>query len=778
MEGAFSFAVIFLAFFLHASDGAELVLTPSVEQEKSAGGNFVINCAVNDEAKDVNVAPKWYNPNGEEIKLNNRTKLRESSNSMKLYLFDLKAEDAGTYTCNATVNGKLLEKIINLKIFKKLSLLNCAEFQQPVIGTNAKINCTASGDPAPTVSWQYKGKTLQTGGRYDIKPDGLVIRNITEADNGLYEIESEITIRSDFIVKEIQVNVTIPPVITEPPVMLDPIKGSDFTMTCKADGKPKPTYSWVKDDMTIDDSRFDVDEYGGSLKISSVKETDSGTYTCIASNVGGTAKAKAKVTVLIPPTLRPMSNQQAEENKRVTLLCTGEGVPLPSLTWQKGSDAPFAQGSQASDSRIVVSETKGKQTKLKLTITSLKAEDAANYTCTATNRAGTESKKVQLRIDYSPQFVNTPLVAYNWMNNKRNISCSAKGLPKPLISWQTKYGKIGSIDETYRIFQSEGYELSTSYLQVHVSRSNENTVFTNYQCTATNKLGQKDITITLKQAVVPRAPQKVSHTDLSPTTITLIISKPTNNGGIEVDQYRIEYATGGHYNHTDVFVNSDADDDFTKVVLKRLTPVTKYQIKVFAGNAVGLSTKSYDLSVVTLNVRIPYDVFINSDRLSTSPTSYVVTWQEPRTGGSEITSYSVQYRMVHIKKNVEPWEVDPNAKNGKFIAHTVKGKTRSVINNLESNTYYEVQVVANNIIGPSEPRPMIILTKEKPPGSYDEEDEEEEEEPEYPEEEVVLDEDVDKIDTLKSSSAPRINQTGLLMALNAILCCVWLHLSE
>lgn len=51
--------------------------------------------------------------------------------------------------------------------------------------------------------------------------------------------------------------------------------------------------------------------------------------------------------VAVPPTLRPMSNQQAEENKRVTLLCTGEGVPLPSLTWQKGSDAPFAQGSQA-----------------------------------------------------------------------------------------------------------------------------------------------------------------------------------------------------------------------------------------------------------------------------------------------------------------------------------------------------------------------------------------------------------------------------------------------
>ena len=39
---------------------------------------------------------------------------------------------------------------------------------------------------------------------------------------------------------------SVPPEITQPPVMSDPIKGSDFTMTCKAVGKPKPTYAWVK----------------------------------------------------------------------------------------------------------------------------------------------------------------------------------------------------------------------------------------------------------------------------------------------------------------------------------------------------------------------------------------------------------------------------------------------------------------------------------------------------------------------------------------------------
>ena len=50
------------------------------------------------------------------------------------------------------------------------------------------------------------------------------------------------------------------------------------------------------------------------------------------------------------------------------------------------------------------------------------------------------------------------------------------------------------------------------------------------------------------------------------------------------------------------FLGSEDKSGFTKVVLQGLIPEHKYQIKVFAGNAVGLSTKSYDLSVQTLTV--------------------------------------------------------------------------------------------------------------------------------------------------------------------------------
>lgn len=785
MDGAFSYVFLFVTiFFFHASDGIELQLTPNTEQVKTSGSNIVLDCKLIDEG-NVEAVVRWYNPNGEEIKNGNRTKIRKGSNFSKVYLINISAQDAGTYTCNTTFDGKPLEKSINLKIYKKHAFLNCSTYQQPIIHTNAKIGCIASGDPVPEVSWNYKGKIIKTGGRYHVKPDGLVIQNITEADNGNYVIESEITVRSEFIDRNIEVKVTIPPTITKPPVMSDPIKGSDFTMTCEAEGKPKPIYSWMKGGKKLDDERVSIDDIGGILKISSVKESDSGHYVCVAENVGGKVTAKAKVTVLIPPTLKPLENKQIDEGNQVTLQCVGDGVPAPSLTWQKGTDAPYAHGAQASDSRIIVTSENPaeKRSKLSLTIRNLKAEDAANYTCTATNSAGTQLKKSQLRVNYKPQIVNTPVVAYNWLNNKRNITCNAKGLPKPIISWQTKKGKINANDNTYEIFKEEGYELTIGNLQVSVSPSNYDTVFTDYQCVAINNVGQKQLDIKLKKAVVPRAPQKVNHMAVTPTTVTLVISPPVDNGGIAIDQYRIEYGTGGFHNQTDTFVNGQDKNEFTKVVLRQLSPETKYQIKVFAGNAVGLSTTFYDLSVTTLGVRKPYDVLINSNKFSPNPTSYTVTWHEPRSGGAKITSYSVQYRVVHIKKDVEPWEVDPDAQNGKFSAHTVKDTTSYVLHNLQPNTYYEVQVVAINAMGDSAPRPKIILTKESDqsfvqtrtlyswslemtsialPTNVGT----------TTKAERRMTTTVDKIDNVKSSSVPCINQTtGLLMALNAFFLC-------
>ncbi|XP_052831195.1 neural cell adhesion molecule 2 isoform X4 [Octopus bimaculoides] len=679
------------------------------ENTKMANDNFLVQCTLSN-TTERNIELKWYNPNNDLIVESKLIKIRkEPPFSSKLILKELKTSDAGVYACRAEVNGKKLEAITTLKIYRPLGFSNCEEVQQPIIYKDAKIRCTATGDPAPKIQWKHKLKKIITAGRYEVDADGLIIKNITEADNGEYVLEAEIVSKSSYDEKSIIVKVVVPPKISKPPEVSKPVEGSELSLSCKASGDPNPKYMWFKNDQELSDSRIEMDNIAGKLKVSNVKKSDGGKYKCVAYNIGGNDSATAEVTILVPPSVEIPRSGDGKEGESITLVCKGKGVPVPSLTWQRSNDAPFPIGEELNG--VLVKETKNRPDKeLTLTIASLKASDADNYTCFGDNEAGNDAKRTYLRVEYKPVFINTPTTAYNWMGNKANITCTAKSYPKAIISWKRDKEEIKGDTETYKIFKIEGQEQMTSLLQVKVTPSNENSVFTDYKCKAFSIRDSTEITITLKKAVVPKRPVKVNALDPTPTTITLVISPPESDGGIPVTQYHITQVTSGSDKKEEKDVPVPEPSKTQRVVLENLTPKTKYQLKVFAGNRVGLSTTSYDLSSETPNIRKPFDVFITSDRYGTSPHSYQVTWDKPRTGGADIVSYSIQYRKVHIKEK-EPWVVDGSKENGDYMTKTVQGKTSAVIRNLESNTYYEFQVVATNKVGNSNPRPVIIVTK-------------------------------------------------------------------
>ena len=53
--------------------------------------------------------------------------------------------------------------------------------------------CKVTGNPKPTVSWNVRGTIVRKGynnGKYQVTPQGLVIRNITQADRGAYKCKA------------------------------------------------------------------------------------------------------------------------------------------------------------------------------------------------------------------------------------------------------------------------------------------------------------------------------------------------------------------------------------------------------------------------------------------------------------------------------------------------------------------------------------------------------------------------------------------------------------
>ena len=66
--------------------------------------------------------------------------------------------------------------------------------------------------------------------------------------------------------------------------------GQSLTLTCQADGFPKPSYSWKFNGGAIGDSQ-------NTLQLASAQVLNAGNYTCVATNTFGSAQETRLVNV-------------------------------------------------------------------------------------------------------------------------------------------------------------------------------------------------------------------------------------------------------------------------------------------------------------------------------------------------------------------------------------------------------------------------------------------------------------------------------------------------
>lgn len=152
----------------------------------------------------------------------------------------------------------------------------------------------------------------------------------------------------------------VPPVISsETRTYLAPVDSS-VTLECQADGFPSPSVRWHKDGQPMSESVRQRVLSSGSLQIAFIKPSDTGRYTCTAANAAGTVSLEMSLTVqskigslvqcycsyktvcnlsvppAVPPAIRGGESEIAVvENTQAQLVCVAEGVPQPSLSWEK-----------------------------------------------------------------------------------------------------------------------------------------------------------------------------------------------------------------------------------------------------------------------------------------------------------------------------------------------------------------------------------------------------------------------------------------------------------
>ena len=107
-------------------------------------------------------------------------------NNSVLQITDVRKVDSDTYFCSAVnllgnVERKTLLVVVSLPLFtvKPRGKVFAAT------GDNLTLNCSATGDPQPVISWKRQGATLPVGRSHRTK-EALIIRDLQEEDAGNY----------------------------------------------------------------------------------------------------------------------------------------------------------------------------------------------------------------------------------------------------------------------------------------------------------------------------------------------------------------------------------------------------------------------------------------------------------------------------------------------------------------------------------------------------------------------------------------------------------------
>ena len=181
--------------------------------------------------------------------------------------------------------------------------------------------------------------------------------------------------------------------------------GNSIQLSCPATGDPAPNITWFKDSapLAIDRSKY-IASGLGTLTIRNLQASDSGYYSCEASNVHGTATHTVVVLVNAATTTTNRRVYDVYIGSTVQLSCTlsFNGIPSTNVMWLHDS-TPLLSGN-----RIAINPTGT------LTISSVEQSDMGIYTCYSETMGRTLSLESELRLKSQERTWQTVFQGAGW----------------------------------------------------------------------------------------------------------------------------------------------------------------------------------------------------------------------------------------------------------------------------------------------------------------------------------------------------------------------------
>ncbi|KAE8290817.1 Obscurin [Larimichthys crocea] len=342
------------------------------------------------------------------------------------------------------------------------------------VGKDATLSCTIMGSPTPLITWEKDKLRLTSGGRFKAVEDGnvyrLTIYDLTLEDSGQYMCRAKNSVGEAYAA--VTLNVALPtemaqraPVFLVKPTSTRVVLGGDVVFLCQVAAFPQANFDWEKDGRYLGESnrvKIVSNTDSSTLKIQSVRNLDSGTYTCRAKNTVGRAHAAAALVV------------EAQDSRHLTV---DKNTSLLSHLQKRKEEmkkdisiyrAEESSSSVSSSSTANIRDGLSLEHELRASVLARLPKGVFTRTCTVT-----EGKHAKL-------------------------SCFVTGHPKPHIIWR-KDGINISEGRRHVIYEDQAENF---ILKILYCRQSDNGLYT---CNATNMAGQtySAVLVTVKEPKVP-----------------------------------------------------------------------------------------------------------------------------------------------------------------------------------------------------------------------------------------------------------------------------------
>ena len=192
---------------------------------------------------------------------------------------------------------------------------------------NVTIDCTATGQPKPKITWSKLGGTLPKE-RNKVMNNPLTIYQVTRNDGRIYTCKAHNILGSAADMVQLMVFSPLQFKV-RPPQELTPIVGSTVRLPCVAESDLRLAVNWTKDGSILPVGSKILQD--NTLVLDSIKKSDQGSYKCRASNSLTTIETKVKIN-------SPVSVASCSEIRKNVSSVSGNYVIDPD---GEGGLAPF-----------------------------------------------------------------------------------------------------------------------------------------------------------------------------------------------------------------------------------------------------------------------------------------------------------------------------------------------------------------------------------------------------------------------------------------------------